>query len=84
MATTTERPLAVVTGASSGIGLELARQFATNGFDLIVAAEDDEIDGAAELGRCAPRRVQVDLATDAGVDELYAGSRAGRRSTRSR
>ncbi len=32
--------LAIVTGASSGIGLELAKQFATNGFDLIVAAED--------------------------------------------
>lgn len=34
-------PLAVVTGASSGIGHELARQFAEHGFDLIVAAEDD-------------------------------------------
>jgi NAD(P)-dependent dehydrogenase (short-subunit alcohol dehydrogenase family) len=33
----THRPLALVTGASSGIGLELARQFAAHGFDLIVA-----------------------------------------------
>jgi NAD(P)-dependent dehydrogenase (short-subunit alcohol dehydrogenase family) len=40
---TDSRPLAVVTGASSGIGRELARQFATNGFDVVVAAEDDEL-----------------------------------------
>ena len=33
------RPLAVVTGASSGIGLELARQFAEHDFDLLIAAE---------------------------------------------
>jgi short-subunit dehydrogenase len=36
-------PLAVVTGASSGIGLELARQFAMHAFDLVIAAEDEEI-----------------------------------------
>src|SRR4051795_13007963 len=66
---TSNKPLAVVTGASSGIGYELARQFATNGFDLIVAAEDARInDVATEFGA---EVVQVDLATDAGVDELY-------------
>jgi NAD(P)-dependent dehydrogenase (short-subunit alcohol dehydrogenase family) len=38
----------------AGIGLELARQFAEHGFDLIVAAEDDEIQRAAsELGNGA-------------------------------
>ena len=41
------RPLAVVTGASSGIGYELARIFAENGFDLVVAAEDIGIFDAA-------------------------------------
>jgi uncharacterized protein len=41
------RPLALVTGASSGIGLELAKQFAEHGYDLVVAAEDDELDTAA-------------------------------------
>ncbi len=42
------RPLALVTGASSGIGRELAKQFAENGFDLIAAAEDVELDDAVE------------------------------------
>jgi len=37
---TSSKPLAVVTGASSGIGYELAKQFAEHGFDLLVAAED--------------------------------------------
>ena len=41
------RPLAVVTGASSGIGLELAKQFAEHDFDVVVAAEDAAIVVAA-------------------------------------
>jgi short-subunit dehydrogenase len=71
MDTNSSRPLAVVTGASSGIGLELARQFADNGFDLIVAAEDAAIgDAAAELDTAA-EAVRVDLATHEGVERLY-------------
>ncbi len=35
-------PLAVVTGASSGIGRELAARFAEGGFDLVVAAKQTE------------------------------------------
>jgi len=67
------RPLAVVTGASSGIGLELAKQFAANGFDLIVAAEDADISAAARQidSGASVEAVQVDLATSEGVDELY-------------
>jgi uncharacterized protein len=42
------RPLAVVTGASSGMGYELAVQFAEHGYDLVVAAEDQEIHRAAQ------------------------------------
>ncbi|MET8360898.1 SDR family NAD(P)-dependent oxidoreductase [Micromonospora sp. NPDC005171] len=37
---TSDRPLALVTGASSGIGYELAAQFVEHGFDLVIAAED--------------------------------------------
>jgi uncharacterized protein len=70
----TARALAVVTGASSGIGLELAKQFATHDFDLIVAAEDAELVAAAaeleELGAHVDA-VQVDLADAAGVAALY-------------
>lgn len=73
--TTSGKPLAVVTGASSGIGLELAKQFASNGFDLLVAAEDDGIAAAAAalqaLG-AAVDVVQTDLATFEGVERLYA------------
>ena len=68
------RPLAVVTGASSGIGLELARQFAEHDFDLLIAAEDDAIEDSAEELRASGGQVQaaqVDLATNEGVDELY-------------
>ena len=68
------RPLALVTGASSGIGLELAKQFASNGFDLVIAAEDDELDAATEQIQSVGAAVtpaRVDLATDEGVDALY-------------
>ncbi len=68
------KPLAVVTGASSGIGLELAKQFATNDFDLIIAAEDESIarvgESLAELGAVV-EAVRVDLARAEGVEELY-------------
>jgi short-subunit dehydrogenase len=76
------RPLALVTGASSGIGRELAKQFAENGFDLIVAAEDVELDDAVEElrtygGAVAP--VSVDLTQRADVERLVAAYRgAGR------
>jgi uncharacterized protein len=69
------KPLAVVTGASSGIGFELAKQFAENGFDLLVAAEDKGLDLAAEQLRAAGARVQavqVDLSSYDGVEQLYA------------
>jgi short-subunit dehydrogenase len=69
------RPLAVVTGASSGIGLELARQCAEHGFDLVVAADEPRIARAAqELRRLGAEviEVEVDLAKPAGVEELHA------------
>jgi short-subunit dehydrogenase len=66
---------ALVTGASSGIGLELARQFARHDHDLIVAAEDDAIHDAAGALRgfgVEVRAVQVDLASFDGVETLAA------------
>jgi uncharacterized protein YbjT (DUF2867 family) len=68
---TAVRPLAVVTGASSGIGRELARQFTNNGFDLVVAAEDEELaQVAVDLERAGAevRAEQVDYATREGVE----------------
>jgi uncharacterized protein len=68
------RPLALVTGASSGIGLSLAKQFAEHGHDLVVVADDDAIGAAAESLRatgCTVTAVQVDLATAEGVQQLY-------------
>jgi uncharacterized protein len=76
------RPLALVTGASSGIGRELAKQFAENGFDLIVAAENVELDDAVEELRgmgVAVAPVSVDLRRRADVERLVAAYRgAGR------
>ncbi|MBB3086536.1 SDR family NAD(P)-dependent oxidoreductase [Geodermatophilus sabuli] len=76
---TEPHPLALVTGASSGIGLELARQFAGAGFDLIVTAEDAELTTAAEQLRGDGRTVQAvqaDLRGAAGVEALWAAVQA--------
>jgi uncharacterized protein len=76
---TEPRPLALVTGASSGIGLELARQFAEHGFDLVVNAEDAELTAAAEQLREAGttvQAVQADLRSRTGVDALWAAVQA--------
>ena len=42
-----QRKFAVVTGASSGIGFELAKVFAEEGFDLMIAAENEELHAAS-------------------------------------
>jgi uncharacterized protein len=66
------RPLAVVTGASSGIGLELARQCAEHGFDLVIAADRPLGDAAEQLQGYGidVQTVHADLATIEGVDRL--------------
>lgn len=77
------RPLAVVTGASTGIGYELALACARNGFDLVVAADEGRIKAAADAFRAAGARtveaVEADLATVEGNDALLAAvERLGR------
>jgi uncharacterized protein len=78
----TSKPLAVITGASSGIGYELARQFATHGFDLIITAESDAIQAAqASLSSIGPQVAgfQADLTTFEGVEQLWEKIREARR-----
>lgn len=73
--------LAVVTGASSGIGYEFAKVLADNGFDVVVVAEDERIDEAAAQLRLRSGGVHVepviaDLRTFEGVESLVARVRA--------
>jgi uncharacterized protein len=69
------RMFAVVTGASSGIGLELARQCLEHGFDVLVCAEDEGIGAAAtllsRLGGIV-QSVQADLSTREGCEQLVS------------
>lgn len=77
------RPLAVVTGASNGIGYELAKQFAQHNFDLLITATGPSINEAAQafetLG-AQVETVQADLATYEGVETLYDKIKATGRS----
>jgi short-subunit dehydrogenase len=69
------RPLAVVTGASTGIGYELAKICAENGYDLVVAADEPRIHEAADEFRRLGAEVAsevADLATVEGNDRLIA------------
>jgi len=66
---------ALITGASSGIGFELAKLFGANDYDLLVVAEDAGIEeAAAELSRtgAAVRPIRADLATHDGVEQVVA------------
>ena len=56
------RPFAIVTGASTGIGFELAKRCAKEGYDLLIAADEPEIEKAA-----------ASLRTDDGKVEALAG-----------
>jgi len=71
------RPFAIVTGASTGIGYELAKLCAENGFDLLVAANEPEIEQAADDFRSLGvnvQTVQMDLATKDGIEQLYSAT----------
>ena len=69
-----ERQFAVVTGASSGIGYELAKVLAENGYDLLINAEDAELaEAETDLRQSGVEviAVRADLAEPSGVEELY-------------
>jgi uncharacterized protein len=72
------RQFAIVTGASTGIGLELAKCCAQNNFDLLIAADEPRIKTAAmdirQLGAMV-ELVEADLSTIDGVDKLYETSK---------
>jgi short-subunit dehydrogenase len=74
----TDRKFAIVTGASTGIGAELAHIAAQNGYDLVVAADEPLIEAAAADIRShggTVEAVEADLSTFEGVDQLLAATK---------
>lgn len=77
------KPFAIITGASSGTGYELAKQFAQHGFDLLIAAEDQGIAAAAQklesMDSTKVKSLQVDLVAYDGVEKLYGAIKSSGR-----
>lgn len=67
---------AIVTGASTGIGLELAKLAAKDGYDLLVAADTPFVDASAGFKEAGANveTLEVDLSTFDGVDRLLAAA----------
>jgi short-subunit dehydrogenase len=69
------KQLAIVTGASSGIGYNLAKVFAENEFDLVVASAGERLDSAERDFRALGVNVtaiQADLASFDGVEQFWS------------
>ena len=82
MAPSSTKQFAVVTGASSGIGYELAKQFAQNGFDLLIVSAGPGINTAAqeiEVLGAKVEPIQADLANHDGVHKLQSAIKAAGR-----
>ncbi|MDP2274992.1 MAG: SDR family NAD(P)-dependent oxidoreductase [Archangium sp.] len=74
MATVSNRKLAVVTGASSGIGYALAEQCVKNGFDVMICADSERLETARQRLETSGAQVYAvleDLSTPEGVERLY-------------
>jgi short-subunit dehydrogenase len=83
MAIETGKGFAVVTGASTGIGYELAKCAAEEGYDLIIAADEPRIAEAAEILKqngVSVEAIDADLSTEEGVDRLLEAIEASGRS----
>ena len=81
--TSRSRPLAIVSGASTGIGYKLAKCAVEHRSDLIAAADEPAIGSAGNTSRSlgpAVSAVEADLATLEGVDALDRPSNQGRPS----
>jgi len=79
---TSTSELALVTGASSGIGFELAKLFAEDGYDVVVAADDEAIHASADklvATGATVTPVQVDLRKPDDVERLYRTATEGGR-----
>lgn len=69
-----ETKFAVITGASSGLGLELAKQFGHEGYELLICSSEDEIfDTQRELEELGytVEAIKTNLAGFAGVENLF-------------
>ena len=76
------RPLAAVTGASSGIGFELAKELARRGYDLVIASDTGAIGDAGrdfEQSGAIVQSIQADLARPEGVQKFYEAVKASGR-----
>jgi short-subunit dehydrogenase len=71
---------AIITGASTGIGLELAKLAASENYDLLLVADTPFVDASAGLQDTGVQveAFEADLSTIAGVDRLFSAAR-GRR-----
>src|SRR5580704_10669134 len=70
-----ERPLAVITGASSGIGAVFARKLAARGYDLLlIARREDRLRSLAsefaESYHVAAESMRADLACDDDIERV--------------